>query len=230
MLSSFNRVRWVTNRKGGGANSVLEIPNPCILIFGGMQPDLIPTLAADNRAENGFLARMCNVWPDHTDKPQYNKNTVPEDLTRQWADYIIGLTRIPQQDNIKLSIEAENHYQVWYNRNADISNAESSGYLKGVYGKLDIIALRLAIVIYGMNLHSGREYSNQITGEEMNAALSITEYFRQTALKVYHKIFDTHTAANPKDVIKYLAGIGNSQNKIAEVMSVSQPYVNKILK
>jgi len=230
MLSSYNRVRWVTNRKSGGVNSVLDIPKPCILIFGGMQPDLIPTLAADNRAENGFLARMCNVWPDHTDKPKYNKNTVPEDLIRQWNDYIIDLTRIPQQDNITLSVEADNLYQVWYNRNADTSNTESSGYLKGVYGKLDIIALRLAIVIYGMNLHNGREYSNMITGDEMNAALSITEYFRQTALKVYRKLFDTRTATNPKDVIKFLSGLGHSQNKIAEVMAMSQPYVNKVLK
>ena len=230
MLSSYNRVRWVTNRKGGGVNSVLDIPKPCILIYGGMQPDLIPTLAADNRAENGFLARMCNVWPDHTDKPQYNKNGVPEDLTRQWNDYIVGLTRIPIQDNITLSIDADNLYQVWYNHNADTSNTENSGYLKGVYGKLDIIALRLAIVIYGMNLHNGREYSNKITGDEMNAALSITEYFRQTALKVYHKLFDTRTGSvNKKDVIKYLSSLDNSQNEIASVMKVSQQYINKIL-
>jgi hypothetical protein len=229
LLSSYFRIRMVTNRKGGGINSVMSIPKPCIFIFGGMQPELIPTLAADNRAENGFLARFCNVWPDHTDKPKYNKNIVPEVLKRRWNDYIISLIKIQQADNITLSIEAENLYTNWFNKNAEISDNEDSGYLQGVYGKLDIIALRLSIVIYGMNLFTTGAYSQQISEDEMAAALNVTEYFRSTALKVYHKLFDNITGINTKDVIKKLSDLGNSQNKIAEVMGVSQPYVNKVL-
>lgn len=230
MLSSFNQVRWVTNRKSGGIDSVLEISKPCILVFGGMQPDLIPTLAADNRAENGFLARFCSVWPDHTSKPKYNKKVVPDALKKQWKEYLINLTKIPTTENITLSDQAENLYQDWYNRNADISDNGDSGYLKGVYGKLDIIALRMAIVIYGMNQHNEREYSNQIIADEMVSALNITEYFRSTALKVYQKIFDNRTGLDKKELIKYLSGLGHSQTKIAEIIKVSQPYVNKILK
>ena len=229
LLSSYNRVRWVTNRKGGGIKSVLDIPKPCILVYGGMQPDLIPTLSADNRADNGFLARFCNVWPDHTDKPRYNKNRVPDDLVKRWEDYVIGLIRIPRADNITLSIEAEDFYKEWYDENCKISNDESSGYLKGVYGKLDIIALRLAIVLYGMNLQNGRLYSKEITGAEMASALDITEYFRTTALKVYHKLFDNPIGTNLKAVIKFLSGLGHSQNKIAEIVGVTQQYVNKVL-
>jgi len=229
LLSSYTRVAMVTNRKGGGKDSVLRIERPCIFVFGGMQPDLIPTLAADNRAENGFLSRFCNVWPDHADKPDYNKNSVPGELLKRWNDYIVGLTTIPQADNITLSVEAENLYKDWFDKNAGISNREDSGYLKGVYGKLDIKALRLAVIIYGMNLQNGRLYTKQITGEEMAAAISITEYFRATALKVYHKLFDNGAGTNTKDVIKFLSRLGNSQNKIAEVLGVTQPYVNKIL-
>jgi len=229
MLSSYNRVRWVTNRKYGGINSVLDIPKPCIFVYGGMQPDLIPTLAADNRAENGFLARFCNIWPDNTKKPMYNKNKVPDELIRRWEDYILGLTSIPHTDSITLSVEAEELYSDWFFGNGEISDNESSGYLKGVYGKLDIFALRLAVVIYGMHLHNGRLYTKEITRTEMTAALDITEYFRATALKVYHKLFDKRAGTNTKDVIKFLAGLEYSQNKIADMIKVSQPYVNKIL-
>jgi hypothetical protein len=230
LLSSFTQIRMVTNRKGGGKDSVLSIAKPCIFIFGGMQPDLIPTLAADNRAENGFLARFCHVWPDNSKKPDYNNNRVSAELLKQWNDYIVELVSIPQEDNITLSAEAEDLYSVWFNKNAGLSNKEDSEYLKGVYGKLDIIALRLAVVIYGMHLHNGRSYTKQISGDEMAAALSITEYFRETALKVYHKLFDNRTGINQKDVIKFLSEKGNSQNKIAEVCGVSQPYINKIVK
>ena len=230
MLSSFNRVRWVTNRKSGGIDSVLEIAKPCIFVFGGMQPDLIPTLAADNRAENGFLARFCNVWPDHANKPGYNKKVVPDAIKNQWEEYLTNLTNISPPGNISLSEQAENLYQDWFNKNATISNNEESGYLKGVYGKLDIIALRLAIVIYGMHQYNGRECSMQVTADDMTTAISITEYFRATALKVYHKLFNTSRGSDPKEVIKYLSGLGNSQTKISEVMGVSQPYVCKVLK
>jgi hypothetical protein len=230
ILSSYNRVRWVTNRKSGGIDSVLEISKPCIFVLGGMQPDLISSLAADNRAENGFLARFCNVWPDHANKPKYNKKVVPDAIKKRWEEYLRNLTKIPTAGNITLSDQAENLYKEWFDKNAEISNNEASGYLKGIYGKLDIIALRLVIVIYGMHQHNGREYSNQITADEMNTAISITEYFRSTALKVYHKLFDTSSGPNPKEVIKYLSGLGNSQTKISEVLRVSQPYVSKVLK
>jgi len=172
MLSSFNQIRMVTNRKGGGKDSVLDIPKPCILVFGGMQPDLIPTLAADNREENGFLARFCNVYPDKTDKPTYNKNVVSENLKIHWNDYIIKLTRLIK-DEIWLSDEAENIYSDWYSLNCKKSDDEESGYLKGVFGKLDIIALRLSVVIYAMNLLNGRDYSKQISPDEMRTALEL---------------------------------------------------------
>lgn len=230
MLSSFNRIRMVTNRKSGGIDSVLEIPKPCIFVFGGMQPDLITKIAADNRAENGFLARFCNVWPDNSLKPGYNKKTVPEELRTLWEEYIVSLTKISTATNICLSDPAENLYKDWFDKNAEISNSEESGYLKGVYGKLDIIALRLAVVIYGMHQQNGREYSNQVSADEMAAALSITEYFRATALKVYNKLFDHKNEPNKKEIIKYLSSIGNSQIKIAEVMKVAQPYISKVLK
>ncbi len=231
LISSYSQISMVTNRKGGGKESILRIDKPCILICGGIQPELLETLAADSRMENGFLARFCNVWPDNAEKPNYNKKRVPDELLRQWDEYILKLVSIPETENLTLSVEAENLHENWYNKNAAITRDEDSGYLKGVYGKLDYFVLRLAVVIYGMNLHAGgRSYSNQITGEEMTAAINITEYFRATALKVYHKLFDNRTQTNTKEVIRYLSDLGNSQNEIAKVCGVSQPYVNKILK
>ncbi len=230
MLSSFNRVRWVTNRKSGGVDMIIEIPKPCILVVGGMQPDLIPKLAADNRAENGFLARFCNVWPDHAPKPGYSKSVVPEELKGRWNEYIINLTNIPEAINISLSEDAESLYGEWFETNAAISNKEESGYLKGVYGKLDIIALRLAIVIYGMNLCINGAISKEISRDEMKSALDITEYFRATALKVYDKLFGNNKSPDIKEIIKYLYKLGHSQTTIAGIMQKSQPYVNKVLK
>jgi hypothetical protein len=230
LLSTFNRVSMITNRKGGGLNSVLRIEKPCILIFGGMQPDLIPSLASDNRGENGFLARFCNVWPDNTEKPLYTKARVPETITNNWSDYITGLTQIQEQKNISLSNDAENLYSDWCNKkNKVMTDNEPTGFLKGVYGKLDIISLRLAVVIYGMNRHTLGEDSQQISGDEMATALNITEYFRSTALKVSQKLFGDQTGSiTTKEGIKWLIGLGNTDRQISEVVKKSQQYINKI--
>lgn len=225
-LSSFNRVAQVTNRKGGGEKNIIRIDKPCILVFGGMQPDLLPSLAADHRSENGFLARFCHVYPNSAKKPLYSDKEVPERLLSQWSNYLQKLTKISTQIPLWLSREAEQCYKEWFNANANTSNNEKSGYLKGVFGKLDIIALRVSIVIHAMHDPD----SDEITQAEMAAALEITEYFRATAIKVYKILFHKESSVDKKAVIRYLDSLGNSQSQIAAVLKVSQQYVQKILK
>ncbi len=230
MLSSFMRVQWVTNRKGGGSDSILMIDKPCIFIFGGIQSDMLSSLAAENRAENGFLSRMCFAWPDNTDKSKYNNRTVSEAVKTEWDNYIIGLINTPKRE-ITLSAAAESLYEDWFNRNVELINSEQSGHLKGVYGKLDIISLRLAVVIYGMNLAKGYVLQSEIKESEMKTAIDLTEYFRATAQKVHEKLFTPRTdAETTREVIKYLAGKGHSQSQIAGMVRTSQPYINKVLK
>lgn len=230
MLSSYNRIRMVTNRKVGGINGVHEISNPCILILGGMQPGMIPSLSGDNRKENGFLARFCNVWPDHSQKPPYTRGIVPERYFNQWTQFLTGLTRIAHQLNVTLSHEAEVLYEQWFNQNVEISNQEESGYLKGVYGKLDIIALRLAIVLFGMNHCNHLAEVNQIQGSEMQGAIEMTEYFKWTALKVYQTLNGEQKEIDTKKVIRYLSAKHHTQTQIAQIIGSSHQYVNKILK
>ena len=229
MLSAYNRIRMVTNRKVGGGNCVHDISNPCILIVGGMQPEIIPLFGGDNRKENGFLARFCHVWPDHTEKPPYTRGTVPVSYFNQWTQFLIGLTHIEHQLNVTLSHEAEVLYEQWYNLNVEISNKEESGYLKGVYGKLDIMALRLAVVLFGMNHCNNLTVLHEIQVTEMQAAIDITEYFKWTALKVHQKLFGEQKDIDTKKVIRYLSAKNHTQTRIAHIIGSSQSYVNKIL-
>ena len=93
-----------------------------------------------------------------------------------------------------------------------------------------MISLRLAIVVYGMNLVCCQDLSTEISESTMLTAINLTEYFRSTALKVYKKIFIDNNTLNKKDVIKYCHSLGASQNEIALATKVSQPYIQKILK
>ena len=225
MLSTYNRVGITYNRKGSG---IIHIPKPTILVLGGMQPDLLPSLAKDNRAENGFLSRMCMAYPDRTEKPLYNENTLPVSYFQLWDKFIHDLKNIPESGSLELEPGAKKLYEDWYNKNRDRINSEHSGYLKGVYGKLDIISLRLAIVIKGMKLIFEHDFEEAISAEIMQAAIEITEYFRATALKVYNKIYaDKSQTVSPDLVAKYLHEIGNNKTEIARILKTHRQQVQR---
>ena len=229
MLSSFFGMPIKFNRVG---KEPLNIDNPCIFVSGGIQPDLLPTLAQDSRAENGFLSRFIFAFPDIQIKQNYSvKQMDPNSLT-QYHLFLEKLTSLDEKINLTLSVEAEIIYENWFNENAKISNDESTGYLKGVYGKLDVIVLRLAIVLHGMKLVCDGDGEDEIQELTMQKATELIEYFRATALKVYNKIFveKKYKKLDNKDVIKYCSSLGASQNDIAKAVKVSQPYVQKILK
>jgi hypothetical protein len=228
MLSTFYRQPMQINR---ASKEPIFIHKPCIYVSGGIQPDILQDLAKDNRAENGFLSRFIFAYPDLTDKQPYSNSKLNSDTLLNYQKYLNILTTITEAIDLKLSSEAGICYANWYNDNAEQTNNEETGYLKGVYGKLDVICLRLAIVVHGMEYVCEQNATTEISSKTMQTAIELTEYFRATALKVYHKIFKGNTNAelNKKDVIKYLNSLGASQTEIAKATKVTQQYINKIL-
>ena len=232
MLTSFFAKPIKFNR---ASSEPINIEKPYIYVSGGIQPDLLPTLANDSRADSGFLSRFIFAYPDLQIKQNYSKKKLKIETLTNYHKYLEALTGIDEVVNISLSDEAENVYENWFNDNAKKTNDEPTGYLKGVYGKLDVYALRLAIVVHGMKLICNQETNTEITKNTMQTAIDLTEYFRATALKVYHKIFidggnSSNSNMNKKDVAKYLHSLGISQTEIAKTLNVSQQYINKILK
>lgn len=229
MLSSWSGSAMKTNRV---SKDPLMISHPVIMVMGGMQPEILSKLAVDDRAENGFLSRMVFFYPDHKSKPNYSDARIPEGLLLEWENFIISLTQMTQKTELRLTEEAERIYIEWFNKNVEITNNEKTGYLKGVYGKLDIITLRLAIVIKGMYWQLANDHSATISGEIMETALAITEYFRATALKVYNKIFTNQQAElSKKEVAIFLfKNLGyNNKTQIAKILNTSRTQVQRWL-
>ena len=228
MLSTWNRQPLTINR---ASKEPINIPEPCIYVCGGIQPELLKDLAKDSRAENGFLSRIMFAYPDLDEKQQYSTKKLKEDTISDYHKYLSLFTEMDEILNVTLSKEAEEVYAEWFNSNVEITNKEPKGYLKGVYGKLDVISLRLAVVVHGMKMACNENVSNVITFETMNIAIELTEYFRETALKVYTKIFeDKSSALMKKEVVKFCSSLGASQHEIAKAVRVTQPRVNQILK
>ena len=228
MLSTYYRQPMQINR---ASKEPINIEKPSIYVSGGIQPEILKDLAKDSRAENGFLSRIMFVYPDLDKKQHYSNRKLNPETLNDYHRYLNSLTSIKEIINLSLSDEAETIYCKWFNRNVDITNDEPKGYLKGVYGKLDVISLRLAIVVQGMDFVCNKYSSNEITAKSMQTAVNLTEYFRATALKVYDKIFnDNVSEMNKKDVAKFCKSLGASQNDIGKAIKTSQQYVAKLLR
>ncbi len=229
MLSSYNQVDININRKN---SDDIFIRKPVISMIGGLQPNILPSLSANNREENGFLARFCFVYPDNSKRSNYIDKSLPAELVDDYEAFIIMLTNWSSKMELFLTKEAQSVYEVFYNNNSALINDEAAGYLKGVYGKLDIIALRMAVVIKGMNVAIKDDKSNMITEDIMKSAIEITEYFRATALKVYRKIFgNDEKQATRKEVIEYFFHVEKmSKSEIARILNVTRQRVQNVLR
>ncbi|NCA75050.1 MAG: DUF3987 domain-containing protein [Alphaproteobacteria bacterium] len=227
MLSTWSGMGTTINRKG---QDPIRIDEPCITIAGGVQVKKLDDLSKEGRADNGMIQRCMFVWPVSFEKSHYKKETVSLESKQAYEQYINNLRGLSDGNSFILSDVAEVIYEEFYNQNADKSNAVKVEFLKELYAKLDIIALRLALIIQVMKLVCEGNASNNIEPDTMEYAIRITEYFRATGLKVYHYLSSgTSTELSKKDVILFLRdtiGITN-QSDIARFLKVSQQYVNK---
>lgn len=230
-LSAFMGDAFVANRK----SQIIRIKEPFINVAGGLQPDLINLFAKENRDMNGFLVRFCHIFPDKAVKPYYNNKVIPDDVKQKYFQYINNLLSLPYNPEspefIFLSDEAQAIYEKWFNGNTEATNNSGEDYLRGVYSKLDIISLRLALTIHFSKWAFTGVTEEKITPETMQAALDITEYFRITGTKVfYHLQPSEEKVISNREAARFLSAKGISQNDISGILNCSQQNIQRFLK
>jgi hypothetical protein len=159
----------------------IRINDPFVSILGGIPPVLLTELSKENRDISGFLPRFCFIYPDNANKPKYRNFTLDDESVIAYAKYIQYILSINGMEEFRLSDEAENLYEKFYNMNCIRYDNEKSEYLKGVYAKLDIILLRFSLIIHCSKMVYNGNETQSITKETMQSAIDIIEYFNSTA-------------------------------------------------
>jgi hypothetical protein len=75
----------------------MKISDPFICVAGGLQPSVLPELARENRAANGFMVRFCFVYPDKADRPYFQDKELPNSYYEKY-------------DNMNMSYQALTMY------------------------------------------------------------------------------------------------------------------------
>ena len=161
------------------------------------------------------------------------------EMRESWTG-IIGRLFDMQPLTLQLSHEANHLYSNYADTNDMRADAEEDCYIGGMIQKMNIHTLRLAIMAHLLSDHWNElsDHWNEpvITAEGMEHAIRMADYFIHIYIeRIYPLLRGSAATQRPMTNADLLRAVNRqftikSQNALAEVLGVSQQYVNKILK
>ena len=169
------------------------IPLPFISVAGTIQPGILNELAKD-RTENGFLDRLLFVMPDNLKKDYWSETEISPEIIENWQTIITKLLDIsiiedetlnPQPVILKFTPEAKQRLFNWQREITDLSNKTENEAISGIYAKIEMYAIRLALILEMIRFACGESNKQVIGIEAVQGALKLAEYFINSAVKVH---------------------------------------------
>jgi hypothetical protein len=169
------------------------IPLPFISVAGTIQNGLLHELAKDSRNQNGFIDRILFVIPDNVQKTYWSETDLHPIHAEKWSNILskildlsinIDETLNPEPEVLKFSPEAKRILFEWQKQNTDKSNEAENEELSGIFSKLEIYVVRLALIIEMMRFACNESSKDSISVAATQGAIKLVEYFRNSAAKV----------------------------------------------
>lgn len=231
LLSTWSNVSFTINRK---SEETRLVDDPAMSIIGGIQPNpLGRTFGTDALMDSGFTQRFLFVYPD---KAHFVKRSDRKRMTQEmrgtWNSVITRLFNM-EPLALQLSCEAERTYAEYADNNDMKADKEEDDYVGGMMQKMNIHVLRLAIMAHLLSDHWNEPV---ITGESMDYAIRVADYFTRIHIeRICPLLYESKIAQRPMTNGDLLRAVNKqfkikSQNALAEVLGVSQQYINKTLK
>jgi len=169
------------------------IPLPFISVVGTIQTGVLNELA-DNRTENGFLDRLLFVDPDNLKKEYWSEKELSPEIVENWETIISNLldvsiiqddTNNPQPEILRFTPEAKQILFEWQRELTDQSNKSENEAISGINAKIEMYAVRLALILQMLRYACNEDNKQAIEIEAVQGALQLVEYFKKTAIKVH---------------------------------------------
>jgi hypothetical protein len=205
---------WLSNWSGNPisvdlkSQNTIRINNPVISVAGTIQPGPLKSIFTKAKGENGFSDRVLFAWPDIKQKASWNQKEIPAALTDQYAAAIdrlqeIGFNTVDEEFGEGWQPKETPHIvpfskggqsliiDFFNNVNNPLCDFAENDRLKGMHGKFDIHAPRLALALQ-MLWHGYEEAGKDTITEAMTErALVLTEWFRSQSMKVYSYLHES---------------------------------------
>lgn len=169
------------------------IPLPFISVAGTIQKGILNELAKDSRTQNGFIDRILFVIPDNIQKEYWSETDLPPVVSENWERIISNLLSLsvsnddtlnPSPEVLKFTPEAKRILFEWQKTNTDQSNEAESEALSGIFSKMDMYVLRLALILEMLRYACNESDKQAVSIEAVQGAVKLVEYFKNSAVKV----------------------------------------------
>ena len=183
-ISMYSAESFTIDRKKD--NQIIHVPAAAVSIIGGIQPEILRQHLNGSNSQNGLSARLMMVSPPKSVK-RWSDSEVSSDTTSKYAELIRRLLSLKMQESLdgyepislELSPEAKSAYEKYYNEHNTLAILES-GELSSAFSKIEELPLRLSVILHC----SHSDGTTTISNDMMSAAISLTEWFRNEAIRV----------------------------------------------
>lgn len=226
-LSIFDNEQILINRK---SEPPILVSEPLLSISGTIQPGVLSDILRlhPQFAVSGFAQRFLYCYPVTCNHVTYCENEVKKNIIDIYSDFIQLIMNDTDSHEFTLTTEAKLLYADFYNEMASLHSEDE--YLNAVYSKLQIQSLRISLIVSIMEFYSGLG-EPIISGEQMTAAIEISRYFLDGALRVY-KLSNSSKELSKTELLKEIIRQDPeiNQTTLAELFKVSRPYISKLKK
>jgi hypothetical protein len=158
-----------------------------------MQPKVLKDMAANNREDDGFLARFLFVYPENL-KPKLFTGKQIDTVHSQYYNKLIqdlydGTNRTLKTTDSQIEI-----YKNWQSEKVKECHHDDLETL--IQSKLETYVWRLALILEMIEQTTGDNFDDQLSDSSLNNAILLVEYFRNNALRVYNKLSSTNPLDN----------------------------------
>jgi hypothetical protein len=169
------------------------IPLPFISVAGTIQKGILNELAKDSRTQNGFIDRILFVIPDNIQKEYWSETDLPPVVSENWESIISNLLSLsvtnddtlnPSPEVLKFTPEAKKVLFEWQKVNTDQCNEAETEAVSGIFSKMDMYVLRLALILEMMRFACNESNKQAVSIEAVQGAVKLVEYFKSSAVKV----------------------------------------------
>lgn len=182
-LSMWSRGALKVDRKGAPP---IFVPNPCLSVTGGIQPDMLSELIDTSGREDGFIDRILLSYPAEI-PDRWTDDEVRLTTLIAVEDLFEALYELPDEaggeaGTVRLSGEARELWKRWYEANAAEQQApDFPPQLRGPWAKMPSQFLRIALILHVVTWPDALLMPPAI----VEATADVIAYFKSHARRVY---------------------------------------------
>jgi hypothetical protein len=188
-LSMWSRSPIKIDRKS--SPEPIIVARPCLSVFGGIQPDVLPDLVDQAARDDGFVDRLLFAYPD-LGLDRWSDAGIDEAATAAVERVFSGLydlvgVDVPSGDPVprvaRLDADARALWGRWYDANADEQRDDGlSSSLKGTWAKMPSQLARLTLILHiGWAVDADQAVQARIPEATVAAGIVLIDYFKAHA-------------------------------------------------